>query len=278
MGMNYDQKIRPFLKWAGGKYSLMDHIRQRLPTGSTLIEPFVGAGAVFLNTDYPAYVLSDTNRDLIDLYQCLKQEGASFINDARRFFTAPNNTEKSYYVLRERFNRSEDSRERGLLFLYLNRHCYNGLCRYNGSGGFNVPFGRYSKPYFPQMEMELFHEKAQKARFICGDFRATMKKTRKNQVVYCDPPYVPLSISANFTQYCAKEFSLQHHEELAILCRELGERGAVVLLSNHDTPFTRKIYRGADIQRLQVRRTISGRVTMRDPVWELLALFGSASR
>ncbi len=133
-----------------GKYSLVEEIAERLPAGRVLLEPFVGAGSVFLNTDYDAYVLNDINPDLICLYNHLKLTPDSFIAEARKLFVAEHNHKAAYYRLRTQFNQTETTFERALLFLFLNRHGFNGLCRYNKKGGFNVPFGSYKKPYFPE--------------------------------------------------------------------------------------------------------------------------------
>ena len=148
------QKTRAFLKWAGGKYSLVEGIAQRLSLASrdadTLVEPFVGAGSVFLNTDFKHYILNDINADLINLYNELKQQPDEFVSDARKLFVDLNNHADAYYEYRKQFNSSVDIYERAILFLYMNRHGYNGLCRYNLKGIFNVPFGKYKKPYFPE--------------------------------------------------------------------------------------------------------------------------------
>ena len=163
------KKQRAFLKWAGGKYSLSDVINKMLPKGERLIEPFVGAGSIFLNSDYKEYLLNDINQDLINLYQILKEQPDAFIEDARQFFTEKHNQADVYYQHRKEFNESDDRYFRSLMFLYMNRHGYNGLCRYNKSGGFNVPFGKYKKPYFPEQELNFFADKAQSATFVCKE-------------------------------------------------------------------------------------------------------------
>lgn len=133
------KKNRAFLKWAGGKYALSDTINKMLPKGERLIEPFVGAGSIFLNSDYDSYLLNDINRDLVNLYKTLQRDSATFIADAQMLFSMQNNESEQYYHLRAEFNQTTDTYYRSLLFLYLNRHGYNGLCRYNKSGGYNVP-------------------------------------------------------------------------------------------------------------------------------------------
>lgn len=269
-----NKKNRAFLKWAGGKYNLVESIAALLPDGNKLVEPFVGAGSVFLNTDYPSYVLNDVNPDLIALFKFIKRRPQTFINDARKLFTAQTNSTAAYYTLRQDFNDSNDAYERALLFLYLNRHGYNGLCRYNQSGGFNVPFGQYRKPYFPQAEIEFFAQKAQRATFTCMSFEKVFRRARKGDVIYCDPPYAPLSATANFTSYATTGFSLDQQHELARRAAHAAHKRHIpVLISNHDTDLTRLLYADADLQSLQVARYISPKADGRAKVAELLALY-----
>ncbi len=268
------KKNRAFLKWAGGKYSLVEHIQARLPQANKLIEPFVGAGSVFLNTQYKRYLLNDINPDLINLYNFLKVQPDAIIHDARSFFNGERNDEKMYYALREEFNATEDEYYRAILFLYLNRHGYNGLCRYSLAGRFNVPFGRYKKPYFPEHEMFVFAEKAQKATFTCLPFEKVFTRARRGNVIYCDPPYAPISKTAAFTSYAARSFGQDAQEKLAELAmRTAKKRGIPVLVSNHDLPLTRSLYKGADFSMLSVKRSISQNGATRKPVDEILAYF-----
>ncbi|GLX82024.1 Dam family site-specific DNA-(adenine-N6)-methyltransferase [Thalassotalea eurytherma] len=270
------KKQRAFLKWAGGKYSLSDVINKMLPKGDRLIEPFVGAGSIFLNSDYKHYLLNDINQDLINLYTLLQTKPDAFIEDARAFFTPEHNQSEIYYQYRKDFNESKDPYFRSLMFLYMNRHGYNGLCRYNKSGGFNVPFGKYKKPYFPEQELNFFADKAQSATFVCESYRQTFARVQPNDVVYCDPPYVPLSKTASFTSYAGNGFGLDEQADLANVAEEVTSSvdKATVLISNHDTIWTRKIYEHAEkIKKLKVARTISQKGSNRKKVGELLALY-----
>ena len=268
------KKNRAFLKWAGGKYSLVEHIQARLPQANKLVEPFVGAGSVFLNTHYKRYLLNDINPDLINLYNFLKLQPDALIHDARNFFTSNHNDEKMYYALREEFNATNDEYYRAILFLYLNRHGYNGLCRYSLSGKFNVPFGRYKKPYFPEREMFVFAEKSQKATFTCLPFEKIFSRARRGNVIYCDPPYAPISKTAAFTSYATQNFGQESQEKLAELAMKAAkQRGIPVLVSNHDLPLTRSLYKGADFSMLSVKRSISQKGGNRKPVDEILAFF-----
>jgi len=271
---NNKNAARPFLKWAGNKYRIMDHIQDMLPEGDRLVEPFAGSGAVFMNTHYSTYLLADNNLDLISLYQILSDQGEEFIERCARLFRDTTNKEAYYYRRREEFNKTKDTVRKAALFIYLNRHGYNGLCRYNSKGGFNVPFGRYKKPYFPAKEMLAFHLKSQHAHFVHLDFAAVFNEIKSGDVIYCDPPYVPLSKSSNFTTYSAGGFDLDQQHLLAQLAEQARHKDIPVLISNHNTQFTRKAYRSADnIKRLQVRRFISCNGQQRKPASELLALF-----
>jgi DNA adenine methylase len=239
------------------------------------IEPFVGSGAVFLNTNYPINLLSDSNKDIIGLYRVLKRKGDEFIERCRRLFVPNNNDEARFYEFRREFNQCSDPERRAALFVYLNRHCFNGLCRYNQRGEFNTPFGRYTAPQLPEKAMHAFALKLRTADLATRDFREVLNDAGKGDVVYCDPPYAPLSATAYFTSYSAAGFGPQDQMDLAIACSEAASRGAVVLVSNHDTKFTRELYKGADkIVELLVSRTISCDGQNRSKAMELIARFG----
>lgn len=266
-------KIKPFLKWAGNKYRCLDHILGSLPQANRLIEPFTGSAAIFMNTSYPSYLLAEGNRDLIYLYTQIKQEGAPFIDYCQQLFHEKNNCDQSYYSLRQSFNQSSDPRQRAAIFLYLNRHGYNGLCRYNLRGGYNVPFGRYKKPYFPLAELYHFYHKSQQALFLHEDFQHTFSLAKPGDVIYCDPPYAPLEQSSNFSSYLHTKFGEKEQLILAELARDAAHRGISVVISNHDTSFTRHHYRGSEISSFPVKRSISCQAQNRHHVQELIAVF-----
>lgn len=272
-GLANSPYMKPFLKWAGGKYRLVDRIRTHLPAGDRLVEPFAGSAAVFLNTAYPHALLADVNADLIALYRMVQHHGPAFIEAARTLFTPLNNCPERYYAFRDQFNSTADPWTKALLFLYLNRHGYNGLCRYNAAGGFNVPFGRYTRPYFPAAELRAFHERSQGVVFECADFRTVLSGVHTGDVVYCDPPYVPLTATANFSDYAAGGFGARDQEDLARWAADLCARGVPVVISNHDTPITVTLYRHAQVERFGVQRFISCNGRRRQVAAELLAVF-----
>lgn len=270
---------KPFLKWAGSKTKLVTALKPLLPAGRfRLLEPFVGAGAGFLNTDYPANVLCDSNAGLIRLYQVLQQQGGKFVRQCASLFTPENNRADRFYALRAEFNREGDPERRAALFVYLNRHCYNGLCRYNQDGRFNTPFGRYERPYFPRDEMLEFAARLDSATLKVQDFRVSLSEAKSGDVVYCDPPYVPLSPTANFTSYASGGFSPEDQNDLAARSMEAARRGATVVVSNHDTELTRRLYQQASqIVPVLVSRTISCDGENRGRAKELIAVFTAAS-
>lgn len=268
--------MRSALKWAGGKKKLVDDIKGLLPLKNKkrLIEPFVGGGSVFLNMEFEDYLLVDMNKDLINLFNIMKNDSSKFIVEAEHYFQSQYNIPEKYYELRKEFNTSADPFYRSLIFLYMNRHGYNGLCRYNKSGGYNVPFGRYKKPYFPKAEMEFFAEKSQRAEFMQGDFTVAFSQAEVGDVIYCDPPYSPINRTSNFTSYAGNTFDDQEQIRLVACVEEAARKGIPSLISNHDVKFTREIYSGATkIAKLKVQRSISRKGQGRVKIGELMALY-----
>lgn len=264
---------KPFLKWAGNKNRVKQHILPRLPMGRRLVEPFAGSCAISLATQFDEYLIADINSDLIDMYKYIKNDHQSIIEETEKLFTKENNTDLSFYRLRQNFNDAETSIKKSALFIYLNRHCFNGLCRYNSSGKFNVPFGKYSGPNCPTDEIIKFAEFAQRCEFYHQSFQMTFDMLSDGDVVYCDPPYIPLSSTANFTSYSKDSFG----PELQILLSELAfassRRGVPTLISNHDTPFAKEIYAKARIEKFDVQRLISSKAATRGAAPELLAIY-----
>ncbi|HPC91822.1 MAG TPA: Dam family site-specific DNA-(adenine-N6)-methyltransferase [Myxococcota bacterium] len=269
----------PFLKWVGSKRESARAIVDLLPAGNCLIEPFVGAGAVFMAANkWPSYLLADLNTDLIDLYEdlCTYREG--FIRQCASYF--PGNDKELYYERRDRFNSTPPSLERSALFVYLNRLGFNGLCRYNKSGGYNVSFGEYRTVHFPLEEMLGFAAKVARSnvKFCCADFRDTMSAAKPGDVIYCDPPYVPLSATSSFVAYQKYGFTLKEQLDLIKLAKEQAAKGVTVAISNHDTPGIRQMYDGARFVEFEIGRSVNSDTTKRGKVKELLAIFVAATQ
>jgi DNA adenine methylase len=269
-----DIQSKPFLKWAGGKHKLVEVLAKSLADGDRLVEPFVGSGAVFMGTNYKQYLLCDTNADLIGLFNNLKNNTDKLVKETQGFFSGKYKNEEAFYELSEKFNKLEaNDITKSALFVYLNKHAFNGLCRYNSKGFFNVPFGRYTNPKLPINEMLLFAEKAQIAEFKCLDFVETFKLINKGDVVYCDPPYVPLSATSSFTTYAKGDFKLDEQQGLADEANKAKKEGIRVVISNHDLEITREMYKNADITDIDVRRNISSKASTRGKVKEIIAIF-----
>ena len=265
--------IRPFLKWAGGKYLVLDRILTALPPGRRLLEPFTGSGVVAINSGFETVLVADANADLINLYLWVKNDPDKLVTEIERLFSGDANTRDRFDKNRADFNSTDDTFRRSALFVYLNRHCFNGLCRYNSRGKFNVPFGRYIKPLLPLDAIHRFAAAAQNIEFQQADFREIMESAVHGDVVYCDPPYVPLSITANFTGYATEGFGPAEQIALAEAAVRLAKRGVPVVISNHDTPWVREIYTGAHLESFGVQRRISRDAASRGAAQELLAIF-----
>jgi DNA adenine methylase len=266
---------KSFLKWAGNKYRVLPHILPHIDDPDVFIEPFLGSASVALNVRAESYVLNDYNETLISLYNSVLRH-SEFFDECEQYFNL--NTEESYYNLRKEFNQTKSP----ALFVYLNRHCFNGLTRYNKSGEFNVPYGKYKAPYFPQKEMKNFKEifSYRNVQFFSGDFANSQLYTTitERTVVYFDPPYVPLTDTANFSDYTTGGFSYDDQIRLRDLAIELHKQGAKVIISNHDTDVSRELYSSArNIYSFNVGRFIAAKGTSRQPVKELLAVWNSTT-
>lgn len=268
---------RPFLKWAGGKYSLLPELDRLIPAGMRLIEPFVGGGSVFLNSDkHASFLLADVNTDLINLYQMLAVVPGAVIRHARVMFDRLNNVE-NYTVIREAFNAQKlNATERAAAFLYLNRHCFNGLMRYNLDGFFNVGWGKYKAPYFPEKELMAFRQKSRVCVFMNAGFEHTLRLAGDGDVVYCDPPYEPMSGTAGFTNYASGGFSWDSQVALAESCVAAHQRGAKVFISNSTAPRVIELYErhGFTLHRVNARRSISSKGSTRETANDIVASLG----
>jgi DNA adenine methylase len=275
----FDTCVKPFLKWAGGKSRLVPELSKKFPKkAKRFVEPFAGSLSVSLGVDYPEYIVNDSNEDVIGLYQTFQRIGKEFIGLCKEMFADKYNTEESFYTLRSEFNTTSSKIRKSVLLVYLNRHCYNGLVRYNASGEFNTPFGKYDEPYFPQDEMLACLGKLCKFELHHEDFRTIFDLVKINDVVYCDPPYAPLSASASFDAYDSGGFSLKDHIDLAQCAADASKRGATVVISNHYNWYTKELYKSmfcGKLTTLDVSRTISGKTDKRDAVRELIAVFES---
>ncbi|WP_063825960.1 DNA adenine methylase [Paraburkholderia caribensis] len=267
---------KPFLKWLGGKSRVLNQIICHMPSGNRLIEPFVGSGAVFLGAPwFNELILGDSNMHLIELYDAVVNRLDELVAMTGPMFSERYRSKEAYLEVRSQFNDEHDPLRRAAAFLYLNRFGFNGLCRYNKSRRFNVPYGHLLTPArLPVERMAAFSERARHAKLVCADFADVMQMARPGDVVYCDPPYLDASGGKKtFVGYGAGGFTVERQRDLAALARTLAERGVSVVVSNHDTEFARKLYAGAEIYAFDVRRSVSASAGSRGLVRELLAVF-----
>jgi len=268
---------RPFVKWAGGKGQLLQQLKQYFPRSfSTYREPFLGGGAVFFSLveSRPRFnaVLSDVNVELINAYDVVKNRVQELINELlfheARYKLAP---KQHYYRVRD--EEPSDDVERAARLIFLNRTCYNGLYRVNKAGRFNVPFGRYKNPTICDRENLLAVSQVLRwsnAKLLAADYRQATKDAENGDFVYFDPPYQPVSATANFTSYTNSGFSFNDQLQLGDWFKELDKRSCRILLSNSAMEEVRKIYAEYRIQEVEAVHAISCKAERRKGHSELV--------
>lgn len=268
---------KPFLKWAGGKWSLAEEIGKRLPRDMatrTYREPFLGGGALFFwlrNQDKAArFVLSDQLTDLIATYETVRDETEALVRLLRKLKLT--HSKEHFYAVRDEFNSARGSRlQRAAWLIYLNKTCFNGLFRTNRAGEFNVPMGRFQNPAIAD-EARL----RAAARALAGvsvenrSFEHLLRVAEPGDVIYLDPPYVPISPTSNFAAYSNGHFGSDEQIRLAEVFRELDRRGCLLALSNSNAEAVHQLYRGFDITTLSASRAISSKTATRGPTSEVL--------
>ncbi len=263
---------KPFLKWAGGKTSSLPAILASLPpTIGTYYEPFLGGGAVFFalaaENRFDRAMIGDSNVELMLTCQALARHTKAVIDTLEKL--AARHVEDFYYKVRA--SAPKTMIERAARLIYLNKTCFNGLYRVNKKGGFNVPFGDYVNPTICDVEGLRAAAKALSfADMAAGDFEERVSSAKRGDAVYFDPPYVPVSDTANFTAYSKGGFTRDDQERLRNVAEKLVGRGVHVLLSNSDTPLVRELYCSFKLEKLQVRRNINSKGEKRGKVGELL--------
>lgn len=265
---------KPFLRWAGGKHSQLDQILPLLPSGSRLIEPFVGAGSVFMNAGFNDVLINDLNPHLTYAYRALISMGQDFIDKAK-FLQQWVNCEDNYRELVREFNSGNYSEQSmGIFFSVINRTCFNGLCRYNLKKEFNVPWGQREIPYFPEEEMSAFRNLNQNIKVMNADFKSVFKLVRSGDVVFCDPPYEPLPGKAGFTTYTGSSFTMDHQQTLVECAVEAHQRGAKVVITNSSAPSLIALYKahGFEIHPLVARRRMAANPKSRHDANDIIAI------
>ena len=256
------EKPKPFVKWVGGKRQLLKQFRELGlyppedfdPIHNTYFEPFVGGGAVFFDLLPQKAELSDWNNELVITYNVIKNHVEKLIKSLKKHKYG-----KEYY-LEIRAKKIEDLTDINIAsrFIYLNRTGFNGMYRVNKQGGFNVPFGKYSNPLIcDEVNLRRVSQSLQNVSIKYQDYKAMLKKTKKGDFIYLDPPYFPVSKTSSFTSYTADSFLEKEQIELRDTFIKLHEQGCFVMLSNSDTPFINEIYSG--IKGVKNNKIIAGR-------------------
>ncbi|MGF1507507.1 MAG: DNA adenine methylase [Chloroflexi bacterium] len=273
---------QPFLKWAGGKSSLLPQYEPLLPKGGVraYFEPFVGSGAVFFylrskEAFAENWHLSDANPELLNVYRAVRDQLPELLAELR--VHRQQHSKDHYYSVRAWDRNGDWSQippvQRAARMLYLNRTCYNGLWRVNQRGQFNVPMGRYDKPRIVNAaRLRAAHKALQGVSLRVTHFRAVLERAAPGDFVYFDPPYVPLNATANFTEYSRYGFSTDDQRELAEVFRALADRGCRVMLSNSDTPLVHELYADFRIERVHARRSINVNADRRGAITEVVVL------
>lgn len=249
--------LKPFVKWVGGKKQLLDEltkiVNENFKNYETYIEPFVGGGALLFKLSPPSFIINDQNSELINLYKVVKENPQELLNSLRMY--EKNNSQDYYYNVRqldrEAFYKLRSSVslkekvEQSARFIYLNKTSFNGMYRVNSNGYFNVPFGNYKNPNIVNENNILIVSKflnSSKNKILNADFEFVLKFAKKNDLVYFDPPYIPLENTKSFTSYTSNGFTLEDQIRLRDCALKLINKKVNVILSNSYTEKTFEIY------------------------------------
>ncbi len=275
-----DEKAKPFVKWVGGKRQLLKQFRlmglyppeKFNPNTNAYFEPFVGGGAVFFDLLPQKAFLSDLNNELVITYNVIKNNVEDLIESLKKH----KNTKEYFLKTRSKELRSLSDIEIASRFIYLNRTGFNGLYRVNKSGGFNVPFGDNKNPLICDEEnLRKVSFTLKNVSIVHEDYKNVLKKAKKGDFIYFDPPYYPVSKTASFTGYTANAFLEKEQIELRDTFYALHKRGCLLMLSNSDTPFIHKIYSELKDKKIKVNiveagRAINSKGTGRGKITEVL--------
>lgn len=259
-----NSSIAPFVKWAGGKRQLIPQIRERMPKQfNNYYEPFVGGGAVIFELLPENAVINDINRALINAYQMICEHPQEFLQEIKRLDAEMWEDGKEYYYsMREHYNdklmKEEFDVELAALFVFINKHCFNGLYRVNGKGLFNVPYNNSRRSSVDEQSIMEISEYLRNVTIISGDFEAACEGAGAGDFVFIDSPYAPLN-PTSFESYTKEGFDIESHRRLANLFDELTTRGCYCMLTNHNTELINELYgnKGYTIDVVSVKRLIN---------------------
>lgn len=259
-----NSSVAPFVKWAGGKRQLLSQIKERMPEKyNRYFEPFVGGGAVIFELLPANALINDINKALINAYKQICIAPQTFLKVVKKIDMEMWEDGKGYYYsLREHYNdklmKAEYDVELAALFVFINKHCFNGLYRVNGKGLFNVPYNNSRRASVDENIIIEISEYLQGVKIIDGDFEDACKDAGKGDFVFIDSPYAPLN-PTSFESYTKEGFDVESHERLAKLFDELTARGCYCMLTNHNTDLINELYgnKGYKIDVVSVKRMIN---------------------
>ena len=250
--------VRPVLKWAGGKSQLIPNLEGKMPANyNRYFEPFFGGGALFFHLKPQLSVISDSNEELIVLYQTL----VSKVEEVIELLKSYPNDKDFFYSMREmdREEKRLSDVERSARTVYLNKTCFNGLYRVNRKGEFNTPFGNYKNPTICDEEnLREASKMLNQAQIICGDYSdVLLKNAKKDDFIFLDPPYIPISENSDFKRYTKEQFGIEDHHKLKQVVNELHERECFIILTNSNHPTVIEQYKEYQIEIVKTKRNIN---------------------
>ena len=266
------EETYPIVKWVGGKRQLMFELLKNMPENyNRYFEPFIGGGALFFELQPDNAYISDMNEELINLYQVVRDNVDELIADLQK-----HDISKDYFMEIRNIDRTDEYKnwsdvKKASRFIYLNRTCFNGMYRVNSKGEFNVPFGHYKNPrILDENNLINCSNLLQRTEIKHADFSEILKKVKKGDFVYFDPPYVPLSETSSFTSYTKDGFDVDMQFKLRDVCDELDSLGVNFLLSNSDTKLVNELYENYNIKKVFASRQINANADGRGKITEVL--------
>ena len=265
-----EQSLKPFVKWAGGKRQLLGEILERIPhTFENYIEPFLGGGAVLFALQPKRALINDINASLIHTYKTIASEPQQFIVKIKELDSRiAEGGKEYYYFIRDLYNgklmREEVDLELASIFVFLNKHCFNGLYRVNAKGLFNVPYNNSKKSSIDEEVIFEVSKYLKKLTICLGDFEDACKDAKEGDFIFLDSPYAPLNPSS-FESYTKEGFDMESHVRLSKLFDNLTQKGCYCMLTNHNTEFINDLYgnKGYKMDVVSVKRMINSDASKR---------------
>lgn len=277
--IKHGEGARPFLKWVGGKGGVIAELKQFFPESyNSYFEPFVGGGAVFFSLKTKKSTINDINQSLMCAYKNIRDHVDKIIEELTKIQSEyhsldPDNQKNKFYKIREEYNTLKDkgSIRRTVLLIFLNKTCFNGMYRENKSGGFNVPYNKSRNPTIcDEINLRAISETLKYTTILSGSYKEAVKKAKRGDFVYFDPPYQPLSKTSSFTSYSKDDFCEKDQIELKELIDELTTRGCKVMMSNSYTKFIISLYKDYKQHRIYAGRLINSNAAKRGKIAEIV--------